>query len=230
MPGYRDFGYNKFGSKSVLTSGRMSPLEAKNNIPKGALSAANLSSPLNPTTDIEFSSTDNDTAAWTSGTIYFADGSSSGEISSGDTGNITDTTFVYFDKTDTGQLKTTQDHRTASGPNKALLAIVDLGASGKDCKIVTTLGSGLTVSGLTASQIEANTITASEIAASTITGDEISANQLDALATSTGTLDVDEYMTLGSDANVKIDGNNKRIIINDGTNDRILIGYDSGGF
>ena len=32
------------------------------------------------------------------------------------------------------------------------------------------------------------------------------------------------------DGNVKIDGANKRIIINDGTNDRVLIGYDSGGF
>ena len=31
-------------------------------------------------------------------------------------------------------------------------------------------------------------------------------------------------------ANVKIDGANKRIIINDGTNDRVLIGYLSGGF
>lgn len=30
--------------------------------------------------------------------------------------------------------------------------------------------------------------------------------------------------------NVKIDGANKRIIINDGTNDRILIGYQSSGF
>lgn len=29
---------------------------------------------------------------------------------------------------------------------------------------------------------------------------------------------------------VKIDGANKRIVINDGTNDRILIGYQSGGF
>ena len=31
-------------------------------------------------------------------------------------------------------------------------------------------------------------------------------------------------------ANVKIDGANGRILINDGTNDRILIGYQSGGF
>jgi len=32
------------------------------------------------------------------------------------------------------------------------------------------------------------------------------------------------------ESNIKIDGANKRIIINDGTNDRILIGYQSGGF
>ena len=33
-----------------------------------------------------------------------------------------------------------------------------------------------------------------------------------------------------NDANVLIDGANKRILINDGTNDRILIGYQSSGF
>jgi hypothetical protein len=33
-----------------------------------------------------------------------------------------------------------------------------------------------------------------------------------------------------NDTNIKIDGANKRILINDGTNDRILIGYQSGGF
>ena len=33
-----------------------------------------------------------------------------------------------------------------------------------------------------------------------------------------------------NDANVKIDGANARILINDGSNDRILIGKDTGGF
>lgn len=33
-----------------------------------------------------------------------------------------------------------------------------------------------------------------------------------------------------NDANVKIDGANKRILINDGTNNRILIGYQASGF
>jgi len=36
-------------------------------------------------------------------------------------------------------------------------------------------------------------------------------------------------ITIGND-NVKFDGANKRIIINDGTDDRVLIGFDSGGF
>lgn len=42
-----------------------------------------------------------------------------------------------------------------------------------------------------------------------------------------GTIEV--AMNLGV-SNVKLDGANKRVVINDGTNDRILIGYDSGGF
>jgi len=75
-----------------------------------------------------------------------------------------------------------------------------------------------------------NTITATQIAASTITATEISGTQLDVVAANTGTLDVDEYITLGADSNIKIDGANKYIIINDGTDDRVLIGYDSGGF
>lgn len=35
---------------------------------------------------------------------------------------------------------------------------------------------------------------------------------------------------LVGDGNIKIDGANKRIIINDGTNDRIIIGYQLNGF
>ncbi len=45
---------------------------------------------------------------------------------------------------------------------------------------------------------------------------------------------VDQPLTgdirVGTGANVKIDGANARIIINDGSNDRILIGFQSGGF
>ena len=83
---------------------------------------------------------------------------------------------------------------------------------------------------ITTAKLAADSITTDKIAANAVTADEISGNQLDVVAANTGTLNVDEYITLGSDSNVKIDGTNKRIIINDGTNDRILIGYQSGGF
>ena len=41
--------------------------------------------------------------------------------------------------------------------------------------------------------------------------------------------EVSKILTVG-DNNIKIDGENKRIVINDGTNDRVLIGYLSGKF
>jgi hypothetical protein len=37
-------------------------------------------------------------------------------------------------------------------------------------------------------------------------------------------------VNVGGGANVQIDGENKRIIVNDGTTDRVLIGYQVGGF
>lgn len=220
MTSTKDLGYDGYYTRTLPSQPRQSPIQARNNTPPGALGLTHLSSPLNPTTDITFSSTDSDTAAWTEGTIFFGDGSATDLLPAGNTGDITGTTFVYYDKNRPGELRTTETPQDATGPAKVMMAIVDQGSTDKDCKIVTALGSGLTVSGITASQIEANTIT----------GNEISATQLSALATDTGTLDVDEYITVGGDNNIKIDGNNKRITVSDGSNLRILIGYQSGGF
>lgn len=271
---YKDLGYNSFGIRTILPSRRESPIRARNLVGIGALSSVAISSPLNATTDIVFSSTDNDTAAWTAGTIYFADGSSSGQVAAGNTGNILATTYVYFDKDKPGELKTTTKPEEATGPLKFMIAIVEAGAAGKNCKITPTIAAGLIVSGITAEQIAAgtivvgninsavtnrlftdsttktnvegwkhasdvtkidggdiytNSITATQIAAGTITATEISGDQLDVVATKTGTLNVDEYITVGI-TNIKIDGTNKRIIVNDGTYDRILIGYQASGF
>ena len=44
---------------------------------------------------------------------------------------------------------------------------------------------------------------------------------------SSGRLPSDTVIRIG---NIKIDGKNQRIVVNDGTDDRILIGYQSGGF
>lgn len=61
----------------------------------------------------------------------------------------------------------------------------------------------------------------------TITADLITGGTIDTSLLGAGTINV--AINVG-DGNVKIDGANKRIIINDGSNDRILIGYQSGGF
>ncbi len=215
-----DLGYNGFYTRTLPLSNRFSSVQSANMFTAGGISASQISVPLNATTDIVFSSTDSNTAAWTAGTVYFADGTKSDEIASGNTGNISAQTYIYYDRDVPLILSTTTDHSRAVGNNKILVAIVEEGESGKDCKITPTIAAGLNVSGITADQIAANTITATEI----------SGNQLDVVAANTGTLNVDEYITLGSDSNVKIDGANKRILISDGIDDRILIGYQSGGF
>ena len=44
-----------------------------------------------------------------------------------------------------------------------------------------------------------------------------------------GVIGTEGVIYIGS-TNIKLDGQNKRIIINDGSDDRILIGYQAGGF
>ena len=246
---YADWGYDSFLTRTILTSPSLTPAQARASVPMGSLGALSLSTPMNATTDIVFSSTDNDTAAWTTGTINFADGSKSATIKAGNTGDITATTYVYYHREKPLDLQTATDPADAAGEGKLLIAIVEKGATGKKCKITPTIAAGLVVSDITADQITAGTITVTEIADATITGgkiasttitggniatstitaDKLSVTQLDAVAANTGTLTVDETISVGN-ANVKIDGVNKRIIINDGTNDRVLIGYQSGGF
>ncbi|KXB08829.1 hypothetical protein AKJ59_00425 [candidate division MSBL1 archaeon SCGC-AAA385M02] len=160
---YTDLNFDGFLHRTILSSNRQSPIEARNNIPFTSLSAASIGSPLSASTDITFSSTDNDTAAWTAGTIYFADGSNSGQIAAGNTGNIGATTYIYFDKNKPGSLQTATDHSEAVGPTKFLIAIVEAGAAGKDCKITPTIAAGLVVSGITADQIAANTVVVGNI-------------------------------------------------------------------
>jgi len=220
---YLDLGYNSFLIRTILIPQTQSPAEARNAIPTGSLGASQFSMPMNPTTTIVFSSTDYNTAAWSAGIIYFANGTQSLAITAGNTGDITATTYVYYSEDKSPVLQATTTPLVATGSGKFLLAIVELGVSGKDCKITPTVAAGLVVSGIEADQIKAGTITATEIAAGTITATEISGNQLDVVATNTGTLNVDEYINVGA-ANLKIDGANNRILVNDGTTNRIVIG------
>lgn len=227
MSTYRSWGYDDFLTRTILIPTTQSPLEARNTIPTGSLSASQFSTPMNPTTTIVFSSTDYNTAAWAAGIIYFADGTQSEVITAGNTGNITATTYVYYDKDKSPVIQTTTTPSVATGSNKFMLAIVELGVSGKDCKITPTIAAGLVVSGIEADQIKAGTITATEIATGTITATQISGTQLDVVAANTGTLTVDESITAGGSTNgiiyVKDSSNNTKVQL-----DQDGIAIDSG--
>lgn len=155
---YLDLGYDGFLAKPIARSSTYSSVDVKNLFPKGSLSSSSISTPLNATTDIVFSATDSDTASWTSGTITFSNGSTSGTLSAGSTGNITATTYVYFDREQLGDLQITTTPSEATGVQKFLVAIVEEGESGKDCQITPFIGAGLHVTNITAEQVDADAV------------------------------------------------------------------------
>ena len=94
---YGDLGFNSLMQRTIIRPYTNSAQDVRDDI-----STLNLM--LNPVTDIVFSSTDFDTAAWATGTIYFADGSTSGLIATGNTGDMTATTYIYYDRNKPGIL------------------------------------------------------------------------------------------------------------------------------
>ena len=117
---YKDFGYNDNLIKGNIFKGGSS--ESWKNIPFGALSAHVISTMLNATTDIVFSATDADTVEWTTGKVYFANGSETSVIAAGNTGNMVLTTYIYFDRTKTDILQITTDASFATGLERICLA------------------------------------------------------------------------------------------------------------
>jgi len=82
--------------------------------------------------------------SWSSGTIKWADGTTS-NILSGDTGNITLTTYIYYDGTTI--LKTTTNSANAISDTKTLLAIIEVGGVGGKCIITPLSSNGTTIDG-----------------------------------------------------------------------------------
>jgi hypothetical protein len=210
---YYDLGFSKFLTKSIL-SDRVTSETTPSNSPGGYISSTDLSVQLNPITDIVFSSTDSNTATWTAGIIYFSNGSNSGNIVTGNTGNISAKTYVYFDGDKPGQLLMDTDIKNVFGGRKMLLAIVEEGATGKSCKITPIITTGYT---------------------GNFVAENINVSQLDAVATNTGTLTVDESITCGGSANgivyvkdssgnTKVQLDNNGITVNTG---KIIVKNDS---
>lgn len=94
--------------------------------------------------DITWTATDEDTCSWSSGTLELANGESI-SINSGDTGNITDTTYIYYNGSST--LATTTTNSNAIGDTKLLMAIVEKSSSGGKCIISPIYSGGTTITG-----------------------------------------------------------------------------------
>ena len=94
--------------------------------------------------DIVWTATDADTCSWSSGTIKFADGSTTA-IDAGNTGNITTKTYIYYDGTAT--LKTSTTYSDAVSDSKVLLAIIEKGDTGGKCIITPVRSAGTTIDG-----------------------------------------------------------------------------------
>lgn len=158
---YLDYGYNAFLIRSGLPRNPATgSLATRASYVGGSIPGSAVSTPLNATTNITFSSTDNDTAAWTTGVIRFSNGTDSGTVDAGNTGDITATTYVYWDRGQPNILQTTTEPTRVQGANRILLAIVEGGDADKKCKITPMIGAGLVVSNITADQIKAGVISA----------------------------------------------------------------------
>jgi len=124
--------------------------------------------------DFYFYASDHNTVNWTVGTLKLAD-STTFNITSGNTGNISAITYIYFDY-DASEtvLQTSTTASDSVGLNKILIAVANDVASGKKARIQMFGGyDNITTELFTADTIAADTITANEIAGNTITASEI---------------------------------------------------------
>lgn len=95
--------------------------------------------------NLQWTATDYNTASWSSGTLQLAGGGTF-SISSGNTGNISATTYVYFNQTST--LQTSTALSDALGDGTILLAIVEPDADTDAKCIITAFNSpGTTIDG-----------------------------------------------------------------------------------
>ena len=142
------------------------------------------------TSNLTFSATDNNTVAWTSGSIILTDGTTF-TIDAGNTGNMAAVTYIYFDKAvSLTVLQTTTIVATSVGGNKILIAVAqDVGDATKGATFQVFGGKGGSGQLVTADNIAADAITANELAANSIDGMTITGA---VIKNQTGTVVIDD--------------------------------------
>lgn len=156
------------------------------------LSAVLNTSVMRATSDIVFSVTDNDTIAWTSGSIRNAAGTVY-SIVSGNTGNMAALSYLYLDTAvSLTVLQITTSYSTAVGDGKILVATAQNQAAG-GAYCIPFLGQAPLING--AAQINASSILAAQISVSQLSA--ITAN-LGTITAGTITLDTAGYIRGGA--------------------------------
>ncbi len=154
--------------------------------------------------DLTFSASDFNTIAWTSGSLYFTN-LDTFSIVSGNTGNISAITWIYFNENASSTvLQTTTNGGSAIGNSKIIICVGEDVTSGKDAVFQVFGNSGqssligttqIEDNSITTGLILANTILAGDIAANTITGNEILANSLTVNEVNFSTVPADSLLT-----------------------------------
>lgn len=137
--------------------------------------------------DIVFTATDNDTVAWTAGTITFA-GSTQYSIGASNTGNMASTAlrYIYFDTgAATTALQVTTSATGFSGDGKTLMAVAAKAPStAQSAFFVPAVG----ILGLNGDNLSPSSVTTNTIAANTITAAKMNVASLSAISADLGTV------------------------------------------
>lgn len=136
-------------------------------------------------TNVSWSASDYDTVAWWSGYIYLPDGTNL-SVSSGNTGNMSSMTYIYYDMS-TNTISTTTSASSSVWENKLLLCVAKPTVSWKEAEFQ-AFWTWYQSTFITADNIAANTITGNEIAANTITANQMSVSQLSTISANLGTI------------------------------------------
>lgn len=137
-------------------------------------------------TNVSWSASDYNTVAWSSGNIYLPDWTAL-SVSSGNTGNMSATTYIYYDS-DLWWVYTTTSASSSVGKNKILLCVASpVSWSWKKAEFQAFWTDDQSTF-IYAGNIAANTITGNEIAANTITANELDVSYLSAISANLGTV------------------------------------------
>lgn len=131
-------------------------------------------------TNVSWSASDYNTVAWGSWSIYLPDWTSL-SISSWNTGNMSATTYIYYDM-ELGSVATTTSASSSVGENKILICVARPVSSSSKKAEFQAFGTDAQSTFITADNIAANTITGNEIQANSISANELSVSQLSAIS------------------------------------------------